>query len=78
MKVNGKIYSVELTEDEIRTIVTALQVVFADTRTAIKKAIEEDTDNKTIRNFSAELDKIRGVRNDFSKLIGITYMGDDV
>ena len=78
MKVKETIYSVELTEKEIRTITTALQVVFKDIRDTRKDRIEKGTDDpKEMQRLNKDLDDIRTIRNSFSYLIGVHYMGED-
>lgn len=78
MKVKETIYSVELTEKEIRTIATALQVVFKDIRDTRKDRIEKGTDDpKEMQRLNKDLDDIRTIRNSFSDLIGVHYMGED-
>lgn len=78
MKVKETIYSVELTEKEIRTIATALQVVFKDIRDTRKDRIEKGTDDpKEMQRLNKDLDDIRAIRNSFSDLIGVHYMGED-
>lgn len=78
MKVKETIYSVELTEKEIRTIATALQVVFKDIRDTRKDRIEKGTDDpKEMQRLNKDLDDIRTIRNSFSDLINIHFMGED-
>ena len=60
-----KKFMVELTEDEIRLIETSLHAAY-------KKMHE----NEIGRNMEKER-KIRGLRNAFASLVGVTYTGVD-
>lgn len=78
MKVKENIYGIELTEKEISIITAALQVVYKDTRDAIKDRIATETDDpKEMTRLHRDLDDIRAIRNDFSNLINVSFMGED-
>lgn len=78
MKVKETIYSVELTEKEIRIITAALQVVFKDTKDTIRDRIATKTnESKEMARLHRDLDDIRAIRNNFSDLINIHFMGED-
>ena len=78
MKVKETIYGIELTEKEISIIVTALQVAFKDTKDTIRDRIATETDDpKEMTRLHRDLDDIRTIRNDFSNLINVNFMGED-
>ena len=71
MKVEGKLYSVSLTEDEIDIIANALHACYKE----IKETPQENQDES--RKAYERMQPIRKLRNSFAQLIYRSYMGED-
>lgn len=67
MRATEKIYRVELTEAEIRTITEALEE-------ATKERREHRQDGE---QSEKAFKKFRDLRNSFASLLGVSYMGKD-
>lgn len=65
-------YTVELTREEIDTVTTALNSEY--------KFLKEKYANARQQNAAEvyeRMDEARTLRNDFARLIGVTFMGED-
>lgn len=71
MKLESKTFSVSLNEDEIETIVNALQACYKDMRDT-PQASPEDS-----RKAYARMYALREIRNGFAGLINRSFMGED-
>lgn len=72
MKSKCLTYTVELTREEIDTVTTALNSEY--------KFLKEKYANACQQNAAEvyeRMDEARTLRNDFARLIGVTFMGED-
>ena len=72
MKSKCLTYTVELTREEIDTVTTALNSEY--------KFLKEKYANGRQQNAAEvyeRMDEARTLRNDFARLIGVTFMGED-
>lgn len=72
MKSKCLTYTVELTREEIDTVTTALN--------SECKFLKEKYANARQQNAAEvyeRMDEARTLRNDFARLIGVTFMGED-
>lgn len=72
MKSKCLTYTVELTREEIDTVTTALN--------SEHKFLKEKYANARQQNAAEvyeRMDEARTLRNDFARLIGVTFMGED-
>lgn len=72
MKSKCLTYTVELTREEIDTVTTALSSEY--------KFLKEKYANARQQNAAEvyeRMDEARTLRNDFARLIGVTFMGED-
>lgn len=72
MKSKCLTYTVELTREEIDTVTTALNSEY--------KFLKEKYANARHQNAAEvyeRMDEARTLRNDFARLIGVTFMGED-
>lgn len=72
MKSKCLTYTVELTREEIDTVTTALNSEY--------KFLKEKYVNARQQNAAEvyeRMDEARTLRNDFARLIGVTFMGED-
>lgn len=72
MKSKCLTYTVELTREEIDTVTTALNSEY--------KFLKEKYANARQQNAAEvykRMDEARTLRNDFARLIGVTFMGED-
>ena len=72
MKSKCLTYTVELTREEIDTVKTALNSEY--------KFLKEKYANARQQNAAEvyeRMDEARTLRNDFARLIGVTFMGED-
>ena len=72
MKSKCLAYTVELTREEIDTVTTALHSEY--------KFLKEKYANARQQNAAEvyeRMDEARTLRNDFARLIGVTFMGED-
>lgn len=72
MKSKRLTYTVELTREEIDTVTTALNSEY--------KFLKEKYANARQQNAAEvyeRMDEARTLRNDFARLIGVTFMGED-
>lgn len=72
MKSKCLTYTVELTREEIDTVTTALNSEY--------KFLKEKYANARQQNAAEvyeRMDEARTLRNDFARLIGATFMGED-
>lgn len=72
MKSKCLTYTVELTREEIDTVTTALNSEY--------KFLKEKYANARQQNAAEvyeRMDEARILRNDFARLIGVTFMGED-
>ena len=72
MKSKCLTYTVELTREEIDTVTTALNSEY--------KFLKEKSANARQQNAAEvyeRMDEARTLRNDFARLIGVTFMGED-
>lgn len=72
MKSKCLTYTVELTREEIDTVTTALNSEY--------KFLKEKYANARQQNAAEvyeRMDEARTLRNDFVRLIGVTFMGED-
>ena len=72
MKSKCLTYTVELTREEIDTVTTALNSEY--------KFLKEKYENARQQNAAEvyeRMDEARTLRNDFARLIGVTFMGED-
>lgn len=72
MKSKCLTYTVELTREEIDTVTTALNSEY--------KFLKEKYANARQQNVAEvyeRMDEARTLRNDFARLIGVTFMGED-
>ena len=72
MKSKCLTYTVELTREEIDTVTTALNSEY--------KFLKEKYTNVRQQNAAEvyeRMDEARTLRNDFARLIGVTFMGED-
>lgn len=72
MKSKCLTYTVELTREEIDTVTTALNSEY--------KFLKEKYANTRQQNAAEvyeRMDEARTLRNDFARLIGVTFMGED-
>lgn len=72
MKSKCLTYTVELTREEIDTVTTALNSEY--------KFLKEKYANSRQQNaveVYERMDEARTLRNDFARLIGVTFMGED-
>lgn len=72
MKSKCLTYTVELTREEIDTVTTALNSEY--------KFLKEKYANARQKNAAEvyeRMDEARTLRNDFARLIGVTFMGED-
>lgn len=72
MKSKCLTYTVELTREEINTVTTALNSEY--------KFLKEKYANVRQQNAAEvyeRMDEARTLRNDFARLIGVTFMGED-
>lgn len=72
MKSKCLAYTVELTREEIDTVTTALHNEY--------KFLKEKYANVRPQNaveVCKRIDEVRTLRNDFARLIGVTFMGED-
>lgn len=72
MKSKCLTYTVELTREEIDTVTTALNSEY--------KFLKEKYANARQQNAAEvyeRMDEARTFRNDFARLIGVTFMGED-
>lgn len=72
MKSKCLTYTVELTREEINTVTTALNSEY--------KFLKEKYTNARQQNAAEvydRMDEARTLRNDFARLIGVTFMGED-
>ena len=72
MKSKCLTYTVELTREEIDTVTTALNSEY--------KFLKEKCANARQQNAAEvyeRMDEARTLRNDFARLIGVTFMGED-
>lgn len=72
MKSKCLTYTVELTREEIDTVTTALNSEY--------KFLKEKNANARQQNAAEvyeRMDEARTLRNDFARLIGVTFMGED-
>lgn len=72
MKSKCLTYTVELTREEIDTVTTALNSEY--------KFLKEKYANARQQNAAEvyeRMDEARTLQNDFARLIGVTFMGED-
>lgn len=72
MKSKCLTYTVELTREEIDTVTTVLNSEY--------KFLKEKYANARQQNAAEvyeRMDEARTLRNDFARLIGVTFMGED-
>lgn len=78
MKVSETIYSIELSEKEISTLVNALQTVYNVIKSDMKERVENGTDDgKEMARLFNSKNEIRMMRNDFAEIIGRKFLGED-
>ena len=69
MKSKCLTYTVELTREEIDTVTTALNSEY--------KFLKENARQQNAAEVYERMDEARTLRNDFARLIGVTFMGED-
>ena len=72
MKSKCLTYTVELTREEIDTVTTALNSEYKFLKEKYASAHQQNA-----AEVYERMDEARTLRNDFAKLIGVTFMGED-
>lgn len=72
MKSKCLTYTVELTREEIDTVTTALNSEYKFLKEKYANARQQNT-----AEVYERMDEARTLRNDFARLIGVTFMGED-
>ena len=74
MKVTDKIFTVQLTEEEIKVIVNSIHACYKEINEELKESGLNDLDTYKINERAKPL---RYLRNQFAGLVGIAFMGED-
>ena len=72
MKSKCLTYTVELTREEIDTVTTALNSEYNFLKEKYANARQQNA-----AEVYERMDEARTLRNDFARLIGVTFMGED-
>lgn len=72
MKSKCLTYTVELTREEIDTVTTALNSEYKFLKGKYANARQQNA-----AEVYERMDEARTLRNDFARLIGVTFMGED-
>lgn len=72
MKSKCLTYTVELTREEIDTVTTALNSEYKFWKEKYANARQQNA-----AEVYERMDEARTLRNDFARLIGVTFMGED-
>ena len=72
MKAIEQIYKVELNVEEVRAITDSLHAEYLKYKHAYENATAQDA-----RKLCEDFTRLRTLRNQFSNLIGVSYMGAD-
>lgn len=73
MTVLNKTYTIELTDQDIDIITTALHGQYKTE----KELLQEQSEGSARTRIFDNMDLARNLRNDFGRLIGRAYLGED-